>query len=379
MIINSVQPKTSIIKFTQGNNQSQVLSLPQDKEEKKHDKLWNSDIISKTRANIENTVSIPEYALNGLKGDPDFNFFEYLQVAKIPYYIGGIALAAIALASRNGLNTHAAKQNTQMFKKILTGVAMYYASREVANATIDGPVKWFRGIDLNHPYKKVTTLREGNPLNRPEENNQINPNNDPNSKMNLPNNQKKSHQKVFESVEFTRWDLLYKYKNDPENNPKNEPVNVFFDKIAKKFGAEKYSTDSDSKIKGKIKELVIMANSWKYMLTAPFVTLGLGLAYQDDLYKMDLKNILDSTLDFVKLPKYARQTGLKDKFIALKTALNTGFAQPIGKAFVSLWKGHTLASKIVGRSAIIASVALPIIANATMLHKTSLKNNGGNN
>ena len=123
-----------------------------------------------------------------------------------------------------------------------------------------------------------------------------------------------------------------------------------------------------------------MANSWKYMLTAPFVTLGLGLAAQDNLYKMDLKNIWYSATDFVKLPKYARQTDFANKVISLKTALGTGFAEPIRNAFKSLWQGHNRASRIMGRGAIITSIALPIIANIMILNKASIKsNNGGHN
>ena len=373
-LLDQKQDEVSKMKDTlnQRKKQKKGRILTQEEKKELHDKLWNNDFISKTRANIENAISTPEYAIRGMSGDPNFNFFEYLQVAKIPYYLGGIALAAVALGSRNGHNIQAAKQNSQMFKKILTGVVMYYLGREVANTVIDAPVKWFRGVDLNHPYKKITSLREANPEKEPGQAD-MSPKEEPVMK-------KKSNQKVFSSVEFTRWDLLYKYKNDPENNPKNESVNTIFDEIARKFGAKKYSTDSDSKVKGKIKELLIMANSWKYILTAPFVTLGLGLAYQDEFHNMDLKGIWNSVTDFVKPAKYAQEATYTNKMIALKTTLKNGFVDPIANAFKSLWKGHNLASKIMGRGAIISSIALPIIANMLILHKSSLKSdNGGNN
>ena len=103
---------------------------------------------------------------------------------------------------------------------------MYYVAKEVANAVIDIPVKLFRGIDLKMPYRKITALREGNPLN-------------------LPNNKKPSNQNVFESTEFTRWDLLYKHGKDVE-------MNENFDKIAKKFGAKEKLADADSTLIPKI-------------------------------------------------------------------------------------------------------------------------------
>lgn len=315
--------------------------------EEESDKLRKSDLITKTKVNIENAINTPGYAYRGLKGDPDFNFFEYLKVSKIPYYLGGITLAGVVLGSKNGKNAHASAETNNMFKKVLAGVVMYYLGRELANTVIDVPVKWFRGLDLNHPYKNVTALREGNPLN-------------------LPNNKKKCNQKVFESVEFTRWDLLYKH--DGKN-----PTNTEFDRLAKKFGAKRYDTDSDSKVKGKIKELIIMANSWKYMLTVPFVTLGLGLANQDAFEKINLKGLWNSTTDFLKPSKYAKCQNWSDKVSSFKATFTEGFCKPIRDSFVSLWKGHNKTSKIFGKTAIISAIALPIIANALILYKSAIK------
>ena len=132
---------------------------------KDKDKLRNNDLFTKARIGLESTMDTPAYAVRGLKGDPDFNFFESLKISKIPYYLGGLGLATICLAGRNNFNPAAKSANTELFKKILSGVLMYYVGREAANMAIDIPVKYTRGIDLNLPYKKVTSLREGNPLN----------------------------------------------------------------------------------------------------------------------------------------------------------------------------------------------------------------------
>ena len=100
---------------------------------KTSDKLRNSDLYTKAKINIENAINTPEYIYRGLKGDPDFNFFEYLRVSKVPYYLGGLGLAAVCLAGRNNISPHTKQANAELFKKILSGVLMYYVGKEAAN------------------------------------------------------------------------------------------------------------------------------------------------------------------------------------------------------------------------------------------------------
>ena len=57
-------------------------------------------------------------------------------------------------------------------------------------------------------------------------------------------------------------------------------MNATFDNLAKKFGVKDRQNDSDSKLMPKIRKLMIMATSWKYMLSVPFVTVALGMAQQ---------------------------------------------------------------------------------------------------
>ena len=219
---------------------------------------------------------------------------------------------------------------------------MYYICRELANLAIDIPVKLARGVDLNMPYRKITSLREGNPLN-------------------LPNNKKPSNQNVFESTEFTRWDLLYKY-----NSGKN--INETFDKMAKKFGLDDKLPDSDSRLMPQLRKLMIMATSWKYMLSVPFVITGLGLAQQKAFSQIDLKSLFKNTIDLFK-------PSTKNRFLNLGVSFKTNIIDTVGGSFKQLWKGTSLTSKILGRGAILASVATAVLANAMILSKTSLKNN----
>ena len=54
---------------------------------KDHDRLRNIDFLTKMKINVDTAMNTPGYAYRGMKGDPDFNFFEYLKVSKIPYYM----------------------------------------------------------------------------------------------------------------------------------------------------------------------------------------------------------------------------------------------------------------------------------------------------
>ena len=253
--------------------------------------------------------------------------------------MGGLGLAAVCMAGKDANIASDAKLNHQLVKKVLAGVILYYAAREVANAVIDIPVRLFRGIDLNMPYRKITSLREGNPLN-------------------LPNHKIPSNQSVFESTEFTRWDLLYRHS-------KNRPMNATFDNWAKKFGVKDKQNDSDSKLMPKIRKLMIMATSWKYMLSVPFVTVALGMAQQPAFENTNFRSFLKKTVDLFK-------PSTTDRFRKFGVSAKDNIFNPIGKSFVQLWQGNSLASKLIGRTAIIVSAGLTVLANAMILSKTSL-------
>ncbi|MCR4880729.1 MAG: hypothetical protein K6A44_02095 [bacterium] len=307
---------------------------------KEHDRLRTPGFLTKTKINIETALNTPGYAYRGMKGDPDFNFFEQLKVSRIPYYLGGLGLAAVAMCGKNPLIPNASEANNAFVKKVLLGVLMYYAAREVASAVIDIPMKIFRGVDLNRPYRKVTSLREGNPLN-------------------LPNNKKPSNQGAFESTEFTRWDLFYKYGQ-------NNNVNETFDQLAKKFGARRPMKDSDSSLMWKIRKMLIMATSWKTMLSVPFVMVGLGLAQQEGFAKADFRGLLKDTAKLFK-------PSTKNRFRMWGVSLKENLGKPIKDGFRDLWNGKSLVAKILGRGAIIGAVGLSILANVMILNKTSLK------
>lgn len=68
------------------------------------------------------------------------------------------------------------------------------------------------------------------------------------------------YHKVFESVEFPRWDLLY------GDETKGEKRNYRYDRIAKRLGMGKDLKDSDQEVKSRIKEIIIKSSLAKIYL-----------------------------------------------------------------------------------------------------------------
>jgi hypothetical protein len=322
------------------------------------DMILPNDRATKRKARIEQATKIPDYIYNGLKGDPDSNFFEYLQLGKVPYYVGGLTLIGMFAAGISRIDGKARSEAIKKTKRIALGVAFYYLGSSLAQLVINAPVKWFRGIDLNHPYRDVVDLREGSPLN-------------------LPQNKKKEIHKVYESIDFTRWDLLF---NHSAKTP--EEVDKTFDKIAGKYGVKGHVHHSHSTLKDKIRETIIMSRAWKYALTVPFVVLGIGLSSQKawENYgkglRQDIKGILAQRTVSKEIRAAARANGgrIPGKAVQIFDALVTKLATPVKNAFVQLWtgEGKTKIAGILGKTVILTAVLGTIFANACILLKTHI-------
>ena len=106
--------------------------------------------------NLEKTLDIPfEHFPRGLAGASDFSFFEFLQTAKFPYYVGGPVLAALFYAGVKKDNMKAAKSAKMAAKHIALGVGLYYAGAALARFLVNTTTKLSRGIDLNQPYARA--------------------------------------------------------------------------------------------------------------------------------------------------------------------------------------------------------------------------------
>ena len=146
-------------------------------------------------------------------------------------------------------------------------------------------------------------------------------------------------------------------------------MNKVFDSIASKYGIKRDVNDSDSTLKGKIKETIIMSRAWKYALTVPFVTLGIGLASQEAWkgYGKGLKQSIKSILNQNTINNGAPATS---KAVKIWNELVKKLAKPVKNSFVQLWTGKTKAAGIFGKTVILATVLGTIYANLSILRKT---------
>lgn len=308
----------------------------------KKDTLLDDTISEKMRVNWEKTKDIPlKHFPRGLGGAQDYTFFEFLQTAKFPYYVGGPILAALFYAGVNKNNFQAAKAAKTVAKHMALGVALYYVGAAIAKGIVNKTVKWTRGIDLNQPYARAipTSTNQTGVFRKDTE-----------------------YHKVFESADFTRWDLLY---NHDGKTPAE--INERYSKIAKRYGIKEDASDVDSTVKPLIKKTIIMARAWQYALTACYVALGIGLANQNPWNKESLAGFKRTVKDGI----FGKGYNIKDRLHNAKIAVYDYALKPLGKSFESFWKGHNKASSIAGKTVIGLTGLATLTAISLLIGKTS--------
>ena len=310
----------------------------------KEDCLVENTAFNRFKINLEKTADIPLIHFpRGLGGAPDYTFFEFLQTAKFPYYLGGPILAALFYAGVKKDNFSSANAAKNVAKHMALGVGFYYLGAAAAKGLINYVVKRSRGIDLNQPYAKVIPTSTNNTgiFKKDVE-----------------------YHKVFESVDFTRWDLLYKKE---EKNPRK--INENYAQIAKKYGIEKDANDIDATVKPLIRKTIIMARAWQYALTAFFVTLGIGLANQPVWAQSSKEGFKRTVTEGI----FGKGLSLGNRINSAKIVLYNYMIEPFFKSFGEFWKGHSKASSISGKAVILSTAAATLTAISLLLGKTSGK------
>lgn len=323
--------------FQAKNNESNKKKLERPKE----DSLVKNTFANRMKINWDKTTAIPfVHFPRGLGGAPDYTFFEFLQTAKFPFYVGGPVLAALFYAGVKKDNFKAAASAKNAAKHMALGVGLYYLGAAVAKSIINKTVKLSRGIDLNQPYAKAisTSTNQTGVFKKDTE-----------------------YHKVYESADFTRWDLLYK-KGD---NPKE--INENYAKIAKKYGIKEDTNDVDSTVKPLIKKTIVMARAWQYALTAFFVTLGIGMANQKAWDKGSTEGFKKTITNGI----FGKGLSGKNRLENAKIAVMNYMIKPFGESFMQFWKGHSKASSIAGKSVIGATALATLTAITLLLGKTT--------
>ena len=168
---------------------------------------------------------------NGLRGDRDFNFTDFLQLAKIPYWLGGIGLVAVfAAVDRIGLNG----------TKAGAAVALYMGGKAVADLMIDSVFKARYGMNMDLSYR------------------------DPEGRIN----------KVFASTEFPRIDLL---------------KDKHYHHIADKLGIPTFVADRTKAVKEQIPLNISQNRVLKLVLGNTLAMVGAGYLSRSDAWASVLK------------------------------------------------------------------------------------------
>ena len=239
------------------NNRTNFSADKSDEKKYNHDTLLRNNFSTRFRIGMDKfTNAITLYPAKGLKGNRNANFYEFLTMGQVPYLIGSATLMAVFnSANKLFVGPDAQKAAKPLGRKMALGVIFYGLAKEFSKSLVTGPVHWMTGVDTNLPYAKVN--------------------------YELPDNiydtdiTSIEYHKVFESVEFPRWDLLYM---SPESG---KPRNAYYDKIAKKLGLGTKLKDSDQEVKPRIKEIVVKTNLAQNISSYLWAATGVALAFEN--------------------------------------------------------------------------------------------------
>lgn len=243
-----------------GSNIREKTTFSADKqpEEKKynHDTLLRNNFTTRFRIGMDKfTNAITLYPAKGLKGNRNANFYEFLTMGQVPYLIGsGMLMSVFNSANKFFVGPEAQQAAKPLGRKMALGVVFYGLAKEFSKSFVSKPVEWLTGVDVNLPYAKVN-------YELPDD-------------INDTDITSIEYHKVFESVEFPRWDLLYM---SPDSK---RPRNAYYDKIAKKLGLGTKLKDSDQEVKPRIKEIVVKTNLAQNLSSYLWAATGVALAFQ---------------------------------------------------------------------------------------------------
>lgn len=250
-----------ILPIINNTNNKINFSADKSKEEHKktldydHDTLLKNNFATHTRIGIDKlTNAMTVYPAKGLKGSKNANFYEFLTMGTVPYLIGSGMLMSIFNGANKYFAPFAKTKASALGKKMALGVLFYGIAKNISKSFISKPIQMMTGIDIEKPYAKVI-------YELPDD-------------INDTDITSIEYHKIFESVEFPRWDLLY------GDETKGEKRNYRYDRIAKRLGMGKDLKDSDQEVKSRIKEIIIKSSLAKNISSYLWAATGVALAFQ---------------------------------------------------------------------------------------------------
>ncbi len=261
------------------------------------------------------TKDIFAYAPKGMQGSKNSNFYEYLSLGMIPYIVGSCMMVATSVAATKFFNPTDAKASKMLGKGAALGVVFCAVMKWLGGKVMEKGTKAITGVDMGMPYKKVISE--------------------------LPENGKEKvsteFHRVFESIDFPRWDLIN--KQGEENGNRYE----YYDNIAKKkLGCEEPLNAPDQVVQPLIVRALTKAMAAKSVSSFLWAAVGVSLAAQKP---------------FTNFMSYAK----KPKFTKMVKDLPAEFARTFKDAAKALWKGSSTSSRIVGRGLIISAAASTVL------------------
>ena len=221
-----------------------------------HAHLVSGNPLNQSRIQVDKLFNaMTVYPAKGLTGSPNSNFYEFLTMGTVPYLVGSAMLMAVFNLATKYFEPNQAKHARELGHKMALGVIFYGLMKSLSKKFIEVPVYLKTGVDINTPYKDMKSQLPEYP-------------GDKEGKKSV------EYHKVFESVDFPRWDLLYDYKKD-------KPRNYYYDRVAENMGLGKDLPASDQVAKPKIREMIIRTRTWTTLTSYIWAGLGVALAVQD--------------------------------------------------------------------------------------------------
>lgn len=235
--------------FKSGNIETEQKPVPKD------DKLLSNNFSTQARIGIDKfTKAFTIYPARGIRGSINSNFYEFLTMGTVPYVIGSLMLMSVFNSANKYFSISESAKASKLGNKMALGVLFFGLFKEISKSFINLPVKWITGVDTQIPYRKVNH-------HLPEY-------------IGDKDLTSFEYHKAGESVEFTRWDLLY---GDPNNK---KDLNKRYDKIAKKNGLGENLNDSDQEVKPLYREVLIKSSLARNISSYFWAATGVSLAFQ---------------------------------------------------------------------------------------------------
>ena len=195
------------------------------------------------------------YTRKGMTGSKNSNFYEFLSLGLVPNIVGSAMLILLSNALNNKFGGRDSMFANINGRKMAGGVILYAAGKWIGNKIINKGVQAKTGIDIEMPYKKVVHEL-------------------PKYKGDTNTTSVEFH-RVFESVDFPRWDLINK-----EGEHKGDRLE-YYNKLAKRMGYQGDLNSADQVVQPKIREVLVKSSAAKAVSAYIWAGLGCAIAAQE--------------------------------------------------------------------------------------------------